>query len=416
MTDDTFPFTAKAVLVDQPMYKFFAASIPANILLQVAFSDVMQASINADGIGYTVTATQRTKRDERLKQIAAYIDREDSGFPNSIILAANYREDGRIEQGATEDENEEPDDQGSDDEERPDRRWLVKPDDCGGYTLTIPTADKLAAVIDGQHRLFAFAKSERADRLNMNLLCAVFLDLPKPYQAQLFATINSTQKPVDKSLTYELFGYNVEDEEPAFWSPDKLAVFFARKLATEDASPLRGKVIVAPQLDETLKAITGGGEWKVSTAVIVEGIMRLFSANPKRDTQAMLTPNKQTRAVLASGPKDRSPLRSFFLAVNDTLIYTMVFNYLKACDVLFWQKATDDSFIKRAVGVQALFDVLRKHLAVASVEAKDVSQTYFEQRLLPAAELDFSEEEYKKASSTGRTTIRKALETTLGFI
>jgi hypothetical protein len=42
----------------------------------------------------------------------------------------------------------------------------------------------------------------------MQLICSIFFELPKPYQAQLFATINSTQKPVDKSLTYELFGYN----------------------------------------------------------------------------------------------------------------------------------------------------------------------------------------------------------------
>ena len=46
----------------------------------------------------------------------------------------------------------------------------------------------------------------------MELLCAIFVDLPKPFQAQLFATINSTQKPVNKSLTYEMFGYNVDDE------------------------------------------------------------------------------------------------------------------------------------------------------------------------------------------------------------
>ncbi|EHH09259.1 hypothetical protein MEA186_24932 [Mesorhizobium amorphae CCNWGS0123] len=381
------------------MYKFFATSIPAEVLLQVAFSDVMSAAIKPDGKGYTVNATQRARRDDRLRQIAAYIDREDSGFPNSIILAANYREDGLIEQ--------------DDDPSVAVRRWSVEEDGCGGYTITIPTADKLAAVIDGQHRLFAFAKSGREERLDMNLLCSVFLDLQKPYQAQLFATINSTQKPVDKSLTYELFGYNIEEEPDQMWSPDKLAVFLTRKLATEEGSPLRGRIIVAPQLDETLQAMAGEGNWKVSTAVIVEGIMRLFSSNPKRDTQLMLTPTRQSRAVLLKGPKDSTPLRSYFIAVNDNLIYTMVMNFLMACEDLFWSKAKPDSFITRAVGVQALFDVFRKQLVARSLANKDLRKDFFIEALAPASEIDFADEEFKKASSTGRTLIRKAIEAAL---
>jgi hypothetical protein len=46
----------------------------------------------------------------------------------------------------------------------------------------------------------------------MSLVCSVYFDLPRPFQAQLFATINSTQKRVDRSLTYELFGYNIVEE------------------------------------------------------------------------------------------------------------------------------------------------------------------------------------------------------------
>jgi DNA phosphorothioation-associated DGQHR protein 1 len=401
MTRSTFPFTTKAVLIDQPMSKFYAASIPADVLLQVAFSDVMSATMKADGNGYTVEATQRARRDDRLRLIAAYIDREDSSFPNSIIVAANYGEDGLIEQ----DENP----------ALPARRWTIEQDGCGGYDITIPTPDKLAAVIDGQHRLFAFAQSNREDRLGMNLLCSVFFDLQKPYQAQLFATINSTQKPVDKSLTYELFGYNVEDEPEEMWSPDKLAVFLTRKLATEQDSPLRGRIAVAPQLDETLQALAGQGDWKISTAVVVEGIMRLFSTNPTRDTEAMLTPTRQSRAVLAEGPKDASPLRDYFIGVRDNVIYTMTKNFLKACQDVFWSQAKPESFITRAVGVQALFDVFRKQLVVASLEATDLRTQFFVDALAPAASLDFAAEEFKKASGTGRTLIRRAIEEALSL-
>jgi len=411
MSTPTFPFTTKAILVEQPLYQFFAAVVPANVLLSVAFSDAMQAKIKADGVGYTVEATQRIMQSKRLAQIARYIDREDSGFPNTIILAANYRQDGLIE----EDEPLDEENAGN----MPaiiSKRWSVIEDECGGYTLTIPTAEKLAAVIDGQHRLFAFAETDRPERLDMNLLCSVFLDLPKPYQAQLFATINSTQKPVDKSLTYELFGYNIDEEEPKYWSPDKLAVFLTRKLGTENGSPLKGRIVIAPQKDEALKEISGQGNWRVSTAVVVEGIMRLFSSNPKRDTQLMLTPTRNTREVLQEGPKDKSVLRTYYIEANDNLIYTLVLNYLKACDAVFWSKAPANSFIVRTVGVQALFDLLRRVFAAAALKEKNVKQEFFQDYLSRAADIDFSADAYKNASGSGRSIIRRALEDAIGSV
>ncbi|MGO7164813.1 DGQHR domain-containing protein, partial [Rhizobium johnstonii] len=228
----SFPYRTKAILVEQPLYTFYAAVIPAEVLLTVAFSDAMQAKIKNDGIGYTVEATQRIIQSKRLEQIANYIDREDAAFPNAIILAANFRSDGLIEDdepSLTDTEEQNPAD-ATDAPPPPSRRWVLTEDGCGGFDLVIPSEAKLAAIIDGQHRLFAFAAADRAERLQMNLLCSVFIDLPKPYQAQLFATINSTQKPVDKSLTYELFGYNIEEEQPEYWSPDKLSVFLSRKL------------------------------------------------------------------------------------------------------------------------------------------------------------------------------------------
>jgi hypothetical protein len=58
--------------------------------------------------------------------------------------------------------------------------------------------------------------------------------------------LNSTQKRVDKSLTYELFGYNISEEKEEYWTPDKLAVFLTRKLNTEENSPLSGRILIAP--------------------------------------------------------------------------------------------------------------------------------------------------------------------------
>jgi hypothetical protein len=70
-----------------------------------------------------------------------------------------------------------------------------------------------ASIIDCQHRMKGFEYIENESRLEMDLLCSVFFDLPNPYQAYLFATINGNQKRVDKSLALEQFGYYIENEK-----------------------------------------------------------------------------------------------------------------------------------------------------------------------------------------------------------
>ncbi|MFT8523329.1 DNA phosphorothioation-associated DGQHR protein 1 [Gluconobacter oxydans] len=396
-----FPFRTTAIRVVQPLGVFYVAALPAELLLNVAFSDTMKAFQKADEAGYSLEGTQRVVQEKRLSQIAGYISRQDSSFPNSIILAANFREDGFIEE---DDDSDIPNFPYSSD------RWIIEEDEAGRVTLLVPTAKKLAAIIDGQHRLFAFAKVEDKIRLQMQMVCSIYVDLPKPYQAQLFATINSTQKPVDKSLTFELYGYNINDEPPKYWTPDKLAVFLTRRLAVENNSPLRGRIAIAPMKDKELADLLTGKLWKVSTATIVEGILRLFSTNPARDTQMLLASYQKERAELKNGSLDKSPLRNLYVDGNDALIFAMVLNFLLACDSCFWDKAKEDSFIIKTVGVQALFDILRKYMASQAIEKKNISVSFFANTLNKASQIDFSSEKFRNASGSGRSTIRKSIE------
>jgi DNA phosphorothioation-associated DGQHR protein 1 len=400
----TFPLEVRALRVEQPIGIYYVAILQARVLLEVAFSDVLSASLREGEDYYDLDGTQRLMNPKRLQMITDYINRGDAAFPNSIILAANFRkEDGLIEDDDFEIEEGQSEATG--------RRWSVDEKDDGYCVLRIPTREKLAAIIDGQHRLFAFV-SARPERLDMNLICAIFLDLPKPYQAQLFATINSTQKPVDKSLTYELFGYNIEDEDEKFWSPDKLAVFLTRKLSTDEKSPLKGRIVIAPKKDDVLARMSAGVPWKVSTAVVVEGIMRLITSNPKKDTANLLDIERKKRSALRVLRKDKSPLRAVYLENQDAVVYTMTLNYLIACEDVFWSKAGADSFITKTVGVQALFDVLRG-LATDAYEARNISSQYFADKLEPAGHIDFSVDEFRNASGAGRSLIRRAIESAI---
>lgn len=406
-----FPYKTSALRVDQRLGTFYVAVLPAELLLRVAFSDHMRATLNADGSGYNLDGTQRVVHDKRLTEIANYINRADAAFPNSIIIAANHDLETGFDRGEVEDianENHEQNDV------LQSQQWSVEEQEDGCHKLVIPTGEKLAAVIDGQHRLFSFAKAEMPAVRRMNLLCSVYVDLPKSLQAQIFAVINSTQKRVDRSLTYELFGYNLTDEEESYWTPDKLAVFLTRKLATDQESPLRGRILVAPKRDAGLQKLKSDADWHVSTAVIADGVLRLFSSNPKRDSNHMLKGKASPRSSLHSGSRDRSPMRKVFIDGNDALLYRMVLNYAKACALVFWNDADGDSFIRRTIGVQAVFDILLR-LAAQAYEAKNISVKYFVDRITPAGDIDFAAEEFRKPSGSGRTLIRKTIEGRIGI-
>lgn len=261
-----YPIRCAGIIVSQPFGEFFVTTISARTLLDVAYSDRLTAERKADG-SYTLGGSQRPLAERRLKEIGQFIDTASASFPNSIILAANYREeDGLIE-------------------EEESSKWRLSTDGPEGTgTLTIPTGAKLAPIIDGQHRLFGFNYAQD-QRLDTALLCAVFFDLPRPYQAFLFATINANQRPVSKSLTYELFGYNVEEESPEKWTPEKLAVFLTRKLGADSGSPFNGHIIIAAENDfaPRMSRVRSERGWAVSTATVVEGIINLISRNPKQD-------------------------------------------------------------------------------------------------------------------------------------
>ena len=95
-----FPYKTVALPVQQPFGAFFVAVLPADLLLEVAFADVARVEEAAPS-GYSVTGTQRKQQESRWKEIGDFIDTTEAVFPTSIVLAANYRPDGMLEEGHT---------------------------------------------------------------------------------------------------------------------------------------------------------------------------------------------------------------------------------------------------------------------------------------------------------------------------
>lgn len=381
----TFPLKLPALRVQQPLGDFYVVAIDAATLRTITFRDPTRIDqVNKKTYWYSLLGAQRQESIPRAKQIAKYINTVEAAFPNSIILAANYINHGEFQ----EDEN---------------TRWYVEERDRSLFQLVIPTPEKMASIIDGQHRLLGFDYCDK-ERLGMELLCSVYMDLPHAYQAYLFATININQRKVNKSLAYEQFGYNLDDEQKDGWAPDKIAVYFSRKLNLDSNSPFYGHIKIAPLNADILFASKSKSEWQVSTACIVESIAKLISQTPKTDRDILHTKTvgARSRSMLK---KDSSPLRSLYLTSKDDEIYRLIITYFNSVKERLWVSASETSYIRKTVGIQALFEVFRVIVDRYGVEE---AEKRISSILRASSSVDFSDPAYQ-ASGKGRVRIKNTL-------
>ncbi len=89
----------------------------------------------------------------------------------------------------------------------------VKPKFTDG-TIAIPVIPTAAQVIDGQHRLAGLQEATKEDDEigEKEILVTLCIGLKTREAASIFVNINSEQKPVPKSLIYDLFG-EIEDNQ-----------------------------------------------------------------------------------------------------------------------------------------------------------------------------------------------------------
>lgn len=319
--------------VKQSFGPFYACAIKARDLLKlcepiraIAMDDqqVIHDGINI-GISKT-TGTQRAAHSTRPKQIAEYIKSGSASFPNSIIIGANISNNGFLEY------------EGS-------RKWYFN-----DGKIFIKKGALTSAVIDGQHRLKGFEMLEdNAPELDDELLCSIYLDIPMTYHAQIFSTINSTQRRVNKNLIYQLYQIDMDEKNHEVWSPEVLSVYLSRALASDPKSPLNNKLSLAIATKDELPQ----GEWKASFSVVVEGVLRYFSSDPKGDRNLFF--NRSTKiddALRVYLKPDDSPLRRLYLEEKDKKIYLFILNYLTKFYDTFCR--SEDCAFRSSIGVDAV--------------------------------------------------------------
>lgn len=174
-------------------------------------------------------------------------------FPSSMILAIN-------------------------DDENDDKR---DPQDATMYSFDL---SRNVFIVDGQHRMMAMMRVynrllegaldlDCEDRKyvlwyieNYKFNCTILVNYDLWEQGQVFINVNFKQKPVNKSLYYEIFGSEYR-ENKSDWKRNQtyLAHCLARSLNENPDSPYLGKV-----------KMLGTGKGYISQAFIVESLLQNF--------------------------------------------------------------------------------------------------------------------------------------------
>ncbi|WP_445777787.1 DGQHR domain-containing protein [Shewanella sp.] len=367
-------YTSTAIKLEQPLGVFYVFKIPASKLIEVAFS---MAAYNQDG---KLSGVQRKLKQDRIKQIALYTGATNATFPSPIILSANFDNEGHF----VDDEN---------------LRWQVIENQ-----LFIPTNQQLASIIDGQHRIEGIKEAAKKDNFSdFDVLCSVYFDLAFAQQAEIFTSINYNQKKVDKSVAYELFGYDLEDTDINNWSPDTLAIYFSRILNKDSKSPLYGHIYSSIDGDKKHE------EWFVSTACLVESICLLLTNDATRDRYTI----HQSSFFGASGRKrlkevkSNAPLRELYINRKDKDILNIVVSFLEKINQLGWFKSSD-LVTTKTIGFLAMFEVLKEVLQKNNIENVDNVSKLFD--FLNDVKVDDLHKDSFSFSGIGKSQVKKILK------
>lgn len=81
--------------------------------------------------------------------------------------------------------------------------------------IVLPLQGRRVQMLDGQHRIAGIQEAVNTDPKfgELDVLVTMFINLNTSDAAKIFLNINSEQKPVPKTLIYDLFGESVEDPE-----------------------------------------------------------------------------------------------------------------------------------------------------------------------------------------------------------
>ncbi len=291
----------------QPIGVCYVGVINARDLLRIACADVRR--IEARGVEKYL-GIERPLSPTRVKELKQYVRTIDATFPTSIILSVSSTD-------------------------------AVYDEDTN--TMRITDDEKVAHIIDGQHRIAGLEGYEDKEfQLNVTL----FIDMELEDQAMVFATINLKQTKVSKSLVYDLYEFAKSR------SPQKTCHNIARLLNKIEDSPFKDKIKI-------LGVATGEPQETITQARFVDDLMKLITDDPMRDRDSIKRGKKPEKAKEID--LDRLVFRNLFLEEKDVIIARTVWNYFKAVEGRWpraWLEVKQGNILNRSNGFSALMRFL----------------------------------------------------------
>lgn len=241
---------------------YYSFLIEPSRLLKIAY--VLHRTTANDDLMPTY---QRVIKKARLRSVANFV-RNGGYFPNSIIISVDFGRRGPSFE-------------------------LMTPPGEGTFptvgVLQLPPVYRAAYVIDGQHRLYGYADSDRvADDL---IPVVAFANLDQREQLRLFMQINENQQAVQKNLRSTL-------KADIYWNSDSLRersealrIRVAEGLEDDPNSPLHNRIVLGANRATSERCITIDA---IARGVARSNFVGVFTESEMKEAGTFYTGNHVT--------------------------------------------------------------------------------------------------------------------------
>lgn len=327
----------KTIEITQPIGTFYLSKMKAGDLLRIANKNLSRYEDVERGL-------QRDRSPQQIKKITEYILRENATFPNTVIINIGYDEDGEPNWEHHKDTN----------------------------SLLLRDSEDVANVLDGQHRLFGLEVMPEFE-----IPVSIFLGLPFSEQGAIFATINSNQRSVDKSLVYELFGLSDKRIE------ETVSYKIVSALNSDQDSPWFNKI-------KMLGKAKNDGD-------ISQGSFSKFIH------ENLMSKNKVMRSLYEEG--------------RDEIMYKILKEYFKAISKSFpveWQNSDKKFVLTKTTGFNGFMSFFIDLAKISKITKTSLNQSFFTEYIDKAkTKFDPLTNEFYPSGAIGQNKIRDILRQSL---
>lgn len=363
----------KCLRCKQPIGEFYLGVLNHEDLIKITYADIrrLDRAGSEQREVEIYTGIQRELSPKRVKEIGKYVNMVDATFPTGVILHI-------------------------------DEKNIINYDD-EKEIMTIPFADNIAKVLDGQHRIAGLEEYPRGgDSFQMNV--TIFVGMELEDQAIVFATINKTQTKVNNSLVADLFEFATHR------SPHKTAHNIVRALNQKDGSPFKGKIKILGTADDKEKET-------ITQATFSESLMKLYSKDLMTDRDIYKRGKKPDK--FKGKELEYRPLRNLFIDEEDVLIAKIIWEYFIAVEKKWpraWSFVEPEMILNKSTGFIALINLFRdlyvKIGRIGELVPNEEYLKYFE--MVKLVDTDFNRSNFIPGSG-GQSSLYKKLKDYIGI-